>query len=211
MFDRCIIEALVLDHFGRGSTWGADGAPFPHRYTDPLIHWHAIPQLDQPETLNFLRWAQLTGSHPARVRALETLLVNNHALRMIHAVEQAKITLSDAHFAVIRIAEDDIDVWQPLTRAQFAALIGEHVRAGETCVLDTLGHSGLDADEIDAVVRTGGSAQIPCLGDMLTRFFGADKLVFADAFTGVAAGLAIRAASPDPVLATGPTPVTGGS
>ncbi len=30
---------------------------------------------------------------------------------------------------------------------------------------------------IDAVVRTGGSAQIPCIVDMLGRIFGLEKVV----------------------------------
>jgi molecular chaperone DnaK (HSP70) len=52
----------------------------------------------------------------------------------------------------------------------------------------------LEAGEIDTVVRTGGSAQIPCFVDMLGRLFGPEKVVLTDVFSGVTAGLAIRAA-----------------
>ena len=46
---------------------------------------------------------------------------------------------------------------------------------------------------IDAVVRTGGSAQIPCFIQMLGRIFGPEKVVLSGVFSGVTAGLAIRA------------------
>ena len=48
-------------------------------------------------------------------------------------------------------------------------------------------------NQIDAVVRTGGSAQIPLFVDMLGRIFGPEKVVLSDVFGSVTAGLAIRA------------------
>jgi hypothetical chaperone protein len=210
-FDQWIIAGLMLDHFGRGSTvrlngdqprltrgphseaWGQDAAPFPRQYTDSLVNWQTIPELNRPETLHFLHLAQITGSHPARVRALESLLVNNHAIRLIDKVEQAKVALSTAIFALIRLTGEDIDVWQPITRSQFEALIADATRRIKTCLLNTLERSGLQAGEIDAVVRTGGSAQIPRFIEMLGQVFAPEKVVLSDVFSGVTAGLAIRA------------------
>jgi molecular chaperone DnaK (HSP70) len=51
----------------------------------------------------------------------------------------------------------------------------------------------LVAGEINAVVRTGGSAQIPRFVELLGRVFGPDKMVLTEIFSGVTAGLAIRA------------------
>jgi hypothetical chaperone protein len=192
-FDQRVIEALLLDHFGRGSTWGENAAPFPRQYTDALVNWQAVPELNRPETLHFLQLAQINGSHPTRVRALESLLINNYAVRLYDEVEQAKIDLSTARFALIRLAEEDVDVWQPLTRSQFESLIAGETRRIEACLLDTLDRSGLQEGEIDAVVRTGGSAQIPCFIDMLGRIFGPEKVVLSDVFSGVTAGLALWA------------------
>ena len=140
--------------------------------------------------------AQISGSHPARVRALESLLVNNYAIRLIDEVERAKIALSTAPFDVIHLTGDDIDVWQPLTRSQFETLIANATRRIEDCLTDTVERSGLEPDEIDAVVRTGGSAQIPCFIEMMERIFGPEKVVLSDVFSSVTSGLAIRVLSP---------------
>ena len=201
VFDQCVIESLLLDHFGRGSTvrlahggaWGDDEAPFPSQYTDALVNWQGVLELNKPETLHFLHLAQINGSHPARIRALESLLINNYAVRLSDEVEGAKIALSEACFALIRLTGDDIGVWQPLTRSQFESLIAEETGRIEACLLATLDRSGLSTNEIDAVVRTGGSAQIPCFIEMLGRVFGPEKVVLTDVFGGVTAGLAIRA------------------
>jgi len=108
-------------------------------------------------------------------------------------VEWAKVALSTMRFALIRLAGEDIDVWQPLTRSQFEVLIADATRRIKACLLDTLDRSGLQMSEIDTVVRTGGSAQIPCFIEMLGRIFGPQKVVLSDVFSGVTAGLAISA------------------
>jgi hypothetical chaperone protein len=193
VFDQRIIEGVMLDHFGRGTTWGEDDAPFPSQYTDALSDWQTIPELNNPETLHFLQLAQIRGSHPSRVRALESLLVNNYAIRLINAAERGKVALSEAHFTLIQLKGEDMDIWQPVTRSQFEVLIADPARRIEACILDTLERSGLSASQIDTVVRTGGSAQIPHFIEMMGRIFGPKKVVLSDVFSGVTSGLAIRA------------------
>jgi hypothetical chaperone protein len=192
-FDTAIIEGLLLDHFGRGTTWGEDAAPFPDHYTDALVQWQTIPELGRPETIRFLQTAQATSNHPDRLRALESLLTHNYAVHMVDEVEGAKVELSTSPFSQIRLNGENLDLWQPITRSQFETLIAGHARQIQACLLDTVERSGLRRDEIDAVVRTGGSAQIPLFVAMLERLFGAERVVEADVFNSVTAGLAIRA------------------
>ncbi|MBN1934760.1 MAG: Hsp70 family protein [Anaerolineae bacterium] len=198
MFDRRIIEGLMLEHFGRGSTvqMGVDRAiaPFPSQYTDALTNWQTVLDLNRPETLRFFSNAEITSSQPARIRALASLVINNYAMHLFDEMERAKIALSDAFFDLIQVQGEDIHIWQPIARGQFEALIADETQRVETCLLDTLKASGLGADDIDAVVRTGGSAQIPRFVEMLGQHFGPQKVVLADVFNSVTAGLAIRAA-----------------
>jgi hypothetical chaperone protein len=137
--------------------------------------------------------ARQTSSQPRQLRALESLLVNNLAIQLYDKVERAKVALSTAPFAVIQLKCDDIDVWQPITRSQFESVIAAETRRIEDCLLDTLERSGLAPDVIDAVVRTGGSAQIPRFIEMLGRVFEPEKVVLSKIFGSVTAGLAIYA------------------
>jgi hypothetical chaperone protein len=143
--------------------------------------------------LRLLGEAQREGNHPSRIQALESLVVNNYGFALFDAVEQGKRELSDDYCAVIRMQAKDIDIWQLLTRAQFDTIIASHRREIAARVQDTVERSGLEPDMIDAVVRTGGSSQIPCFIALLAEQFGADKLRLENTFSGVTAGLAIRA------------------
>jgi hypothetical protein len=194
VFDRRIIKGTLLEHFGRGSTWGAHHDRFPDAYTDALSNWQTVLQLNTPDTLSFLRWVQTTSSHRTRVHALESLLVNNYIALLFDEAERAKTALSERHFSSIRLRGEGLQIWQALGRTQFETLIGESARQIEACLLDTLARSGKEVSEIDAVVRTGGSAQIPLFVRMLERIFGPEKVVLTDVFGSVTAGLAIRAA-----------------
>jgi hypothetical chaperone protein len=198
VFDQRVFEDMLLEHLGRGSTYGEDHVPFPNAYTDAAANWQAVLELSRPDALHFMGVAQLTSSHPARVRALQSLVVNNYAGRIFDEVERVKIQLSEGYLSVISFTGEDVNLWQPLTRSQFVALIATETSRVEACLRETLSRSGLEARDIDAVVRTGGSAQIPCFVEMLCRLFGPEKVVLSDAFSSVTSGLAIRAAMPQP-------------
>ena len=77
-----------------------------------------------------------------------------------------------------------------VTREAFEALISDLLEEFEKAVDDTLTRVGLPSDEIDIVLRTGGSSLIPAVRRILDRRFPG-RVVEHDPFTGVASGLAI--------------------
>lgn len=196
-FDRRIAQHLLLDHLGRGATWGEPPAPLPEHYTHALMDWKTLPSLGRPEALRFLHEAEMTSDHPSRIAALASLITNNYAVRLLDAVEGCRIAISERRFDVIKLTGDAISIWQPLTRSQFELLISDARKAIEECVLKTLTDSGRHPSDVDAVVQTGGAAHSPFCTSMLGHIFGPHRLVRTEAFTGVAAGLAIRAAQID--------------
>jgi hypothetical chaperone protein len=94
---------------------------------------------------------------------------------------------------VIALQDENIDLWELYTRSQFEADILEFQKRIEQVLLDTLAASGLETGQVEAVVTTGGSSNIPVFQSMLGRIFGADKVKASNAFSSVTAGLAIRA------------------
>jgi hypothetical chaperone protein len=108
-------------------------------------------------------------------------------------VEATKITLSSHGAAVARTKEKDLDMWELYTRSQFEKDIQVYRDQIEQVLMDTVSASGMELGEIDAVVKTGGSSNIPVFSTMLVRIFGQDKVKASDFFNSVAGGLAIKA------------------
>jgi hypothetical chaperone protein len=190
-FDRAIMQKRLLGHFGHGQV----------RYQPDILEliqavpdWLALPELSTPQNRQNLEGAIREGIAPARLKTLQALIFNDLAFSFYNQVEASKIALSSQGAVVIELKDRDIDLWELYTRAQFEMDIREHSEQIEKVLLDTLAASGLEAGQIEAVVKTGGSSNIPLFTAMLGRIFGPEKVVASNAFSSVVAGLALRAA-----------------
>jgi hypothetical chaperone protein len=121
------------------------------------------------------------------------LVFNDLAFSFYSAVESGKIALSETGTTVIHLQDQDLDLWELYTRYQFEKDIYDYRAQIETVLLNALADSGLAPEDVDVVVKTGGSSSIPLFSQMLADLFGADKLQTSDVFSSVTAGLAIKA------------------
>jgi hypothetical chaperone protein len=189
-FDRAIIEQRLLQHFG----WGQ--VHYPTEIVElikAVPDWMALPELSTPQVKHSLEQAILTGSAPARLKTLKTLIFNDLAFSFYNQVETAKIALSSQGATVISLAEQGLVLWELYTRVQFEQDIREHQKEIEQVVQSTIAASGLEPDQIQAVVKTGGSSSIPVFTEMLGRLFSPERVIASNPFSSVTAGLAIRA------------------
>jgi hypothetical chaperone protein len=191
-FDRTIIEKRMLPHFGYGKVKH-------HPEIMDMIHaipdWMALPELGTPINKNILDKAIQAKVAPVRLQALERLIYNDLAFTFYNRVEAGKIALSKDGATVISLEDKDIALWELYARAQFETDIYHYLVDVEKVLLDTIAKSGLDVAEVDAVVKTGGSSNIPLFTGMLGRIFGAEKVKESNSFSSVVAGLAIRGES----------------
>ncbi len=193
LLDQRIVMGRLLRHFGEGATLGPRRLPFPAHVLDHLSEWQTIIELTQPHYLDIIEEAIAIGDRPKELRALRSLVRQNYGLPLYEAVEGAKVRLSDAEETVLSMHVGEIDFDERIPRWDFERLIGPDVRAVERCIDRALAAAGLAPEQIDVVLRTGGSSRVPRFVRMLSAKFGAEKLQEMDVFTGVASGLAIAA------------------
>ena len=189
-FDRAIIEKRMLSHFGYGHVKH-------HPEIMDMIHaipdWMALPYLGTPINKNILEKAIHAGISPVQMKALQNLIYNDLAFTFYNRVEAGKIELSNDGATVISLEDKDIALWELYTRHQFETDIYHYLIDVEKVLLDTVAKSGLELEEIDAIVKTGGSSSIPLFTEMLVRIFGKERVKQSNSFTSVVAGLAIKA------------------
>ena len=195
ILDEDIMDRRLLRYFGEHLRWGPQKLPMPQHILDTARRWYTIPELNEPGTIRFLRDLERERNATVRrqVRALMSLARGNHGWPLFREIERAKIGLSKREQERIRYVADAIDINEPLARQEFEGLIEARVRQATRCVDDALAAAGLDADQIELVMHTGGSSLIPRFLRLLADRFGADKLTGQDAFTSVASGLALAA------------------
>ncbi len=189
-FDRAIIEQRLLPHFGGGLV---RHRPEILDLIEAVPEWAVLPELSTPIAKRNLDKAIAEGLSPVRLRNLQSLIFDDLAFEFYNRVEAAKIALSSQGATVIEMHGDSIDFWELYTRSQFEEDIAPYQQTIEQVLLDTIRASGLRPDQIEVVVKTGGSSNIPAFAEMLGRIFGAEKVRQSNAFSSVVAGLAIRA------------------
>ncbi len=189
-FDRAIIQTRMLPHFGQGLV---ANNPEILELINTVADWIALPELSTPQARFTLEKAVQDGKAPVRLKALESLIFNDLAFSFYYAVEGAKIALSNQGAAVIGLHEKNMDIWELYTRFQFEKDIKDYRERIEQVLLDTVVASGLEPEQIEAVVKTGGSSGIPVFTEMLASIFGPEKIKSSDTFSSVTAGLAIKA------------------
>jgi hypothetical chaperone protein len=153
----------------------------------------ALPELGTPINRNIIEKAIHSGTVPVRLKALEGLIYNDLAFTFYNRVEAGKIALSNEGATIISLEDKDIALWELYTRHQFETDIHNYLVDVEKVLLDTIAKSGLEVEEIDAIVKTGGSSNIPLFTGMLARIFGKEKVKESNSFSSVVAGLAIKA------------------
>ena len=189
-FDRAIIQNRLLHHFGWGLVYHR---PEILDLIEAVPDWAALPELATPIAKNNLEKAIQEGIAPVRLKNLQSLIFNDLAFEFYNRVEAAKIHLSSQGTTTIELRGEGIDLWELYTRAQFEGDIQAYRDQIERVLMETIAESGLEPEQIDAVVKTGGSSSIPIFSQMLAQIFGAEKVIQSNTFSSVTAGLAIRA------------------
>ena len=194
--DQTIFRELIFPLLGKGERWSrvVDGLKvdtlFPFGdFEDLLINWPVSYMLNQNKyTAPVMQRMMQTDPAAAKFRRLYDLIKQNYSYQVFEAIKLFKAQLSTQETAVLDIPELDIEI--ELERWEFEVMISDLLFELEQAISLILGSNNLCADDIDLVLRTGGSSLIPAVKDILeNQFLG--KVVEHDPFTSVAAGLAI--------------------
>ena len=194
--DQQIFERMLFPLLGKGERWSrvVDGYPvdtlFPfEEYETALLNWPITHTLNQNRTKTMVqgRLAQ-GGPAAAKFERLNDLITYNYSYNCFQAIRTAKAALSDALHTVIDIPELNLII--PFSRVQFDDILLPAVTKLSVLIDTLLQRLGLGQQDVDLVIRTGGSSLIAAVRQLLElRFPG--KVVAHDPFTSVAGGLAI--------------------
>lgn len=194
--DQRLFRALLFPLLGKGETWRRRGMDreietrFPFEdYEELLVNWAVTYTLNQNRYSSPVHdCIEQGGPGAAKFRRLNELIQRNLSYQVFQSIKDFKARLSEAPEARLDIPEIDVDI--RLTRAEFETIIADLLQEVESALDTTLQRAGLRPQQIDIVLRTGGSSLIPAVRRILEARFPT-QVVDHDPFTSVAAGLAI--------------------
>jgi hypothetical protein len=179
----------LLKYFG--------GLPRPgHRALPPdvldlLENWQTMPLLSRPHFMKILN--EYRAANPTAIDALISLVTRNLGFPLFHQIEQAKIRLSDAPLTELKFSHDNIHIRETITRYKFEELIAPEIELVDSGVRQILHDAAIKPEQVDVVLRTGGTSAVPAFTDLLSEIFERNKLRSLELLTSVVGGLAIAA------------------
>lgn len=193
VFDYRIIDRVVSPRLGKGGTYKVMGKdmPVPVEYYLAFARWHRLSLMRNPKTLREIEGLIRTAAQPWRLQALLSLIRDEMGYRLYQAVSGVKAALSDAEETVLRFTHGELDIEEPVSRAEFESWIAPDVAQFAATVDQALARAGLEAGAIDHVFLTGGTSFVPAVRAIFMQRFGAERVATGGEFVSVAEGLAL--------------------
>lgn len=185
-----LIMKRLLPYFGEGALL-ADGYPVPAHIFDMLYSWQNMVELSRPQYANIIAQAK-KGNDPGGAKRLETLVNKKLGFSLFQELERVKVGLSSDYLMPIEFEKEDLRLREIILRTQFERLFQDDLSRTAHAIDELLLKSGLKSDQIHAVLRTGGSSEIPAFIELLADRFGANRIKEINPFTTIVGGLALK-------------------
>ena len=198
--DQLIFRELIFPLLGKGEVWSRvkDGTlitnEFPFdEFADKLINWAVTYTLNQSQYRAKVNdciqyFSNLKNPAAEKFQRLDDLITHNYSYLVFQAIKDAKVALSESSTTQLEMPELDIEV--EFSRVQFESMMSEMLVSIQDIIQKVLVDANIGVEEVDVVIRTGGSSQISAVRELLEAQFPG-KVTEHDPFTSVAAGLAI--------------------
>jgi len=195
-FDKDIFEDMFLKYFGSNVTYGKKELPMPAHFYHNITEWHLQEHREKNRTFEFLRSIANDSNCSDReaVSRLITLVEDQQVYSILRKIEFVKTQLSANGTRQIRHNHRNIHIDELLSRKRFEAIVRSRIALIQECVDDCLKKAQISPQEIDVVLKVGGSSNNFFVDEMLRRIFPG-HIRGTDVFTSVVSGLAVAAES----------------
>lgn len=184
-----IMKYKLAPKFGAGSTFTSLGKilPFPAHIIYKLSKWHWINLLKTSGDISTISSIHPFSDQPENVKRLLDLIKNHYGFELFRAIDTAKKHLSDDDSAFVRFRP--LDLAEKILLDEFEDMIAGVVKKIEESVLDSLTAAAVKPGDVDRVILTGGTSQVPVISQSIIKIFGEEKILRPDFFSSVATGL----------------------
>jgi hypothetical chaperone protein len=164
--------------------------PF-HIFND-IAEWHLIDQFRKIEMFRFLREVSVSGTDPDAIDRLITLIQDQQVFSILQNIEKGKIRLSESEKTTIEYLYKNICIEDFVTEREYQRLVIGRKSEIKKCIDECLRLANLKPEQIEAVLKVGGSSSNNFVDNILNDIFK-PEVESDNVFTSVVAGLSIAA------------------
>jgi len=190
--DKDVFHKRYLSFFGSDVLWSYKRLPMPAHIFNEIPEWHLIDQLRKSDMFGYLREVANNCTDPEAIKRLTTLIEDQQVFAVLQSIERGKIALSSLEKVNIKYGFKNIHINDTITRAEFEGMVASRRTQIQKCIEECLAKAQLRGDQVDAVLKVGGSSNNRFIDSILAKNFQT-KIEDDNVFTSVVAGLSIAA------------------
>ena len=197
-FDKRLSMQSFMPYLGLGSQYGTTFdqsklLDMPTSVYQDLSDWPRVHFAQTQKALNETQQIRRTSLAADKLDRLIHLQKNKLGHAYLQQAEQAKIALSECDAVDMKMAGLGYSFHVPVNVNELHTAIDDQIDKIRRTMLQCLSDAGVTAQEIELVVLTGGSSELPVVNDMVRKAFPAADLSVNDKFCSVGLGLAYTA------------------
>ncbi len=195
-FDKSLSLKSFMPTFGMGTEIGGKlGAhdkilPMPTSPYFSLSTWNEVNDLYNFKSLNQIKKYLFSSQSPEKVARLLEIVEGRLGHKNLNYAEDAKIKLSDEDKVkmVLDFLSDKPII--NINRVEFNDAIESNVEKIQASISECIKQAGVKAHDINLVILTGGSTEIPYVSEITRANFPKAELSASDRLSSVGLGLA---------------------
>lgn len=194
-FDKNLALKSFMPEFGMGTEIGGKFGPndkilpIPTAPYFTLSTWNEINDLYNFKKVNQIKKYLFESRSPEKVTRLLEIIEGNLGHKNLDYVENTKIELSgnDEVRMLLDFLSDEPVI--TTTRAQFNDSIQDNVKKIQLSIDECIKQAGVKASDINLVILTGGSTEIPYITEIMRTNFPNAEMSALDKLSSVGLGL----------------------
>lgn len=194
-FDKNLSLKTFMPQFGLNTEYrsGDKTIKIPISPYISLSTWSSVNDVYNYKTLNMVRGYTVWGMEPEKINRLYEIIENRLGHKNLDCVENAKIALSaQDNYAVALDFLSDSPIIE-INRDAFEESIKSDMEKIEKSVHECIANAGIKNTDIELVILTGGSTEIPYICRAMQSYFPNAELSSTNRMASVGLGLAYDA------------------
>lgn len=189
-FDKDLSLAAIMPELGYKSTYGEKNLEVPLRHYYDLSEWSKVNFLYTTKIISQTRQLLYQSHDKNRFKRLLQVLEQETGHTLLALTEETKIALTadKTYNTPFDFLEEGLTT--SITRDQFDQAISMQVQKISNAALQCLLDAGVQRQDIDLVILTGGSTEVPSVQAEFKRLFPNAALADENKLSSVGLGLA---------------------
>lgn len=191
-FDKALSMKAFMPCFGKDTEYRAYDKNIAVALSPyiSLSTWSRVNEVYNYKTLNMVRGYTVWGLEPEKVKRLYEIIEKRLGHKNLDYVEQAKMTLSGQSDVSVHLDFLSDAPTISTTRDVFENSIQPDMKKIEAAVQECIARAGIKNTDIELVILTGGSTEIPYVSRVMQSSFPNAEISASNKMASVGLGLA---------------------